>query len=153
MIKTYRGLLADGGQDRIRLSTIKGKVGYKIIKFQLMGNEPGEKHTEYTVKIYKNKQTTINNTVNFTDSDLLAAAYHQDNTGEQYPSSYEVIFDNEVVNQDVFITAEDTTGSGSADVINYYIELEVIPLDDAGAGRGAYACGNACTLTATAVRS
>jgi len=33
VVKTFRGLLADGGQDRIRLSTIKGKVGYKIAKF------------------------------------------------------------------------------------------------------------------------
>jgi len=41
MIKTFRGLLADGGQDRIRLSTIKGKVGYKIAKFEGFPNTPG----------------------------------------------------------------------------------------------------------------
>ena len=40
VVKTFRGLLADGGQDHIRLQTIKGKVGYRIVKYQLMGQKP-----------------------------------------------------------------------------------------------------------------
>ena len=51
MIKTFRGLLAHGGQDRIRLSTIKGKVGYRIKKFQLMPQDANE-DTEHVMKIY-----------------------------------------------------------------------------------------------------
>jgi len=130
VVKTFRGQLADGGQDRIRLQTIKGKVGYKLTKFQLMPQEPGEEHHEHTVKIYKSEQTTVNNTINFTDSDLLAAGYYQDAASQDNPSSMDIIFDTEIFNQDIYITGVDTVGSVP---INYYIELEVIPLDDSGA--------------------
>ena len=130
MIKTYRGLLADGGQDRIRLSTIKGKVGYKIIKLELFGDEPGQEHTESTVKIYKTEQTTINNNINFSDSDLLAAAYLAESDVHSDGFTSVTIFDNEIVNQDIYLTHQDTL---AAREINYYLELEVIPLDDADA--------------------
>jgi len=39
-----------------------------------------------------------------------------------------VIFDNEVFNQDIYITYTDN-GGGSNEDINYYIELEQIKLD------------------------
>jgi len=130
MIKTFRGLLADGGQDHIRLSTIKGKVGYRIVKFQLMHDEPGQQHTEHTVKIYKTLQTTIDNNVNFTDSDLLAAGYITESESIAYPVTSIIVFDREIFNQDIFITAEDTIGSRG---VNYYLELEVVPLTDQGA--------------------
>jgi len=133
MIKTFRGLLTDsspGNQNRIRLSTIKGKVGYRIVKLKLMPTEPGQQNTESTVKIYTEKQTSIDNAINFTDSSLLGAAYYQDGTDPNLSSSLDVVFDREVFNQDIYITLEDTTGTQP---INYYLELEVIPLDDAGA--------------------
>ena len=130
VVKTFRGLLADGGQDQIRLQTIKGKVGYKITKFQIIGAEPGQQHMEHTVKIYKNEQSTIDNAIDFTDSSLLGVAYIQDSHSGDYPSSLDIIFDTEVFNQDIYVTHEDTAGSQPC---NYYIELEVIPLDDAGA--------------------
>jgi len=41
-----------------------------------------------------------------------------------------VIFDREIFNQDIYITQSEQSGSQS---LNYYLELEVIPLDDAGA--------------------
>jgi len=130
VVKTFRGLLAAGGQDRIRLQTIKGKVGYRIIKLQILHDEPGEQHAEHTVKIYKTEQSTINNNVNFTDSNLLGVAYYQDHNEQHYISSLDIIFDREIFNQDIFITLADTEGSQPC---NYYLELEVIPLDDAGA--------------------
>ena len=129
VVKTYRGLIAHGGQDRIRLQTIKGKVGYRIVKFQIMQGEPGEASVESTVKIYKTNQTTINNTVNFTDSDLLAVALWHKSSAEANSLTEAVIFDNEVVNQDIYVTHDELQGSLPT---NYYIELEVIPLDDAG---------------------
>jgi len=132
MIKTYRGLLADGGQDQIRLQTIKGKVGYRITKFQLMSRRAGDWKQESQVKIYKTSQTTIDEIVNFTDSDLLAAAYLENNDSANFIGvPFVVIFDNEIFNQDIFITHDDA--SGDARPVNYYVELEVIPLDDAGA--------------------
>ena len=128
MIKTYRGLLADDGQDRIRLSTIKGKVGYRIVKFQVMGPNANT-NLEHVVKIYK-KSTTVSTDINFTDSDLLAAAIINDTADPHYIPAPVVIFDQETFNQDIYITSK---GHDNTTNINYYLELEVIPLDDAGA--------------------
>jgi len=130
MIKTFRGLLADGGQDRIRLSTVKGKVGYRIAKFQLLFDKPGTQSAEHIVKIYKDEQTTIDGVINFTDSTLLAAGFLSGAASPTYPEDLTVIFDTEIFNQDIFITQYDNQ---TGEKCNYYIELEVIPLDDAGA--------------------
>jgi len=133
MIKTFRGILnVNGGageQQRLRLSTIKGKVGYRIVKFEGMNTEPGQENYEATLKIFKNSQSVNNNTVDFTDSALLAVWFGE-GTSAAGPASQSVIFDREIFNQDIFITYLDTS---SATKCNYYLELEVIPLDDAGA--------------------
>jgi len=133
VVKTFRGLLADGGQDRIRLSTIKGKVGYQITKFQLMpyvyGAGSGE--LESVVKIYKSS-TTPSEHIDFTDSNLLGAAIiNNASNANQYPSVLATVFDNEIVNQDIYVTHKNQHADAAS--VSYYIELEVIPLDDAGA--------------------
>ena len=130
MIKTFRGLLADGGQDRIRLQTIRGKVGYRIVKFQAIGNVPGTSSQESIIKAYKSSQSTINATIDFTDSDLVGVVFWKDSSATAYPSFKTIIFDNEIFNQDIYVTHSDTE---STQKCNYYLELEVIPLDDAGA--------------------
>ena len=130
VVKTFRGLLADGGQDRIRLQTIKGKVGYKIVKFQIIGSTPGADTQESLVKIYKTEQSSVTGTVNFTDTDLLACAIWQLREAPGYSLNETVIFDSEIFNQDIYISHNDVGGSEDC---NYYLELEVIPLDDAGA--------------------
>jgi hypothetical protein len=135
VVKTFRGLLADGGQDQIRLSTIKGKVGYKIIKFQFMPKDiDGSNSHEDLISIWKEEQTTLLNDVDFTDSSLLAAGYYVRSLNPSAPyvatiSESITIFDNETFNQDIYVTMK----SGQGANLNYYIELEVIPLDDAGA--------------------
>ena len=131
VVKTFRGLLADDGQDRIRLSTIKGKVGYKIVKFQVVNQAPGTQDIETTTQIFKSEQSSVVATVNFTDSDLLAVVIYRTGSGLNEISTTDIIFDNEIFNQDIFVTYKNV-GAGT-DSINYYIELEVIPLDDAGA--------------------
>jgi len=135
MIKTFRGLLANAGQDRIRLQTIKGKVGYRIVKFQIMPKQPGNVAQESVVQIWKNQITTVptsTETINFTDSDLLAAGIgmYGGLSGNTVPFLETIIFDNQVFNQDIYITHTDNE---STQDINYYLELEVVPLDDAGA--------------------
>jgi len=133
VVKTFRGLLADGGQDRIRLSTIKGKVGYKIIKFELFPNQPGSTDYEAVLQLFKTQQTTVptaGGTVDFTDSDLLAAGFYTILTSAQNQSSIITVFDQEIFNQDIYITHTANTGSAK---VNYYFELEVIPLDDMSA--------------------
>jgi len=130
MIKTFRGLLADGGQDRIRLSTIKGKVGYRITKFQLMFYD-AVTSVKSVVMIWKDEQTAVAGLVDFTDSDMLAAAMLSGKADQTaYPEDLTVVFDTELFNQDIYITHSEIAGSAS---VNYYIELEVVPLDDAGA--------------------
>jgi len=133
MIKTYRGLLADGGQERIRLQTIRGKVGYKIVKFQIMAAPTTGSDRVNGVSIWKKEQSTISTssiTPDFTDSDLLAVAISVWDNAQPNLSSTSVIFDNEIFNQDIYVTNTETQATGTC---NYYIELEVIPLDDAGA--------------------
>ena len=134
VVKTYRGILADGGQDRIRLQTIKGKVGYRIVKFQLFPHNPGWEDFESFVQVFKSSQSSIPTTearCDFTDSDLLAAAlYTATAATPSSPGTLITIFDNEIFNQDVFVTHTQQSG---VKLINYYLELEVIPLDDAGA--------------------
>jgi len=133
MIKTFRGMLEDGGQDRIRLSTIKGKVGYKIVKFQAMPNLPGTQEFESTLQIFKTEQASISvsiATVNFTDSDLLGALYYVDGSSVTNGPVQTIVFDQEIFNQDIYVSHTQTSGDTA---MNYYIELEVIPLDDAGA--------------------
>ena len=132
VVKTFRGLLADGGQERVSLQTIDGKTGYKILKFKIMPERPTNQKSENVVKIYNKLQSTIDAGITFTDSDLLAAAYLENNDSADFigvPSV--IIFDNEIFNQDIFITHDD--GGGDARSCNYYIELEVIALSDHGA--------------------
>jgi len=130
VVKTFRGLLADGGQDRIRLSTMKGKVGYRIVKFQVMTDAPAGAATEHVVKIYKSKQTTVDANVNFTDSDLLGVNVWTNAVGYGFEGTMGIIFDREIFNQDIYLTQFEATGASAC---NYYLELESIPLDDAGA--------------------
>jgi len=128
MIKTFRGRIADDGQDRIRLSTIKGKMGYRIVKLELIAIN-GNINVEQVLKIYK-ISTTPSTDINFTDSDLMAAGILIANTGNAYNPPAIVVFDQEIVNQDIYVTSK---GHDTPAEINYYLELEVIPLDDAGA--------------------
>jgi hypothetical protein len=130
VVKSFRGLLADGGQDQIRLQTNNGKTGYQIVKFELMGNEPGAKSLEGSCKIYKDKQTSVDNVVNFSETALLAAAEYHKEQNTAYPLSASVIFDNQIFNQDIYVTWKDNTAD---EKINYYVELDVIPLTDQGA--------------------
>ena len=128
MIKTFRGQIADGAQDTIVLHTNDGSTGYRIVKFQVMQDEPGQESTEHTVKIYKTKQTTVDNTVNFSDGHLLGVALWHKHSGVTYPSDNTVIFDTEVFNQDIYLTHVDTDGTYPC---NYYVELEQMKLDKA----------------------
>ena len=129
IIKTFRGILADGQQNKIRLSTKKGKIGYSIKKFQIMSKTPYDQNAaEHITKVYKITQGTIDGVVDFADGSLLGVAIINNNTtGYQYPSIPTIIFDQEVFNQDIFITHVDAV---NAVPCNYYLELEVTSLSD-----------------------
>lgn len=126
-IKTFRGLLADGTQDQIRLEHRDGKVGYRIKKFQVMGITENENY-EASVKIFSIKQTAVTTTVNFSDNTLLAAALYHDYSTATIPANQTIVFDGVTFNQDIYVTYAEVTGSGPD--LNYYVELETISLDD-----------------------
>jgi hypothetical protein len=130
-IKTFRGKIADGDQDTITLHTNNGSVGYRIVKFQIMTARPGSAgaDAEHTVQIWKVSQTAIGvtNVIDFSDQTLLAAAIVGNHaTSYQYPAAQVIWFDNDIFNQDIYITHKETTGS---EAINYHIELEQVKLD------------------------
>ena len=128
-IKTFRGQLADGGLERIRLSTNNGMRGFRIIQFQLGGVQPGQQSQESVVQVWKTKPdapSTTAVTVDFGLNQLLAFAYLSDHDNHSYIGAEKVIFDREIFNQDIYITHTNTYGS---EPCNYYIELEQIALN------------------------
>jgi hypothetical protein len=127
MIKTYRGILADDGQDRIRLKTNKGDIGYRIKKFEIMPANPGAQDSVNVVKVWKLTQSAQTSTVDFTDGDMLAAGVCQNTSSYAYGEYTTIIFDSEIFNQDIYIGNKDYA---SGESINYYLELEQIKLNE-----------------------
>ena len=124
--KSFRGLIADNSIDSISLRTNNGSTGYRITKFEIMPQDPGNNDTENVVKIFKIPQTTTSSTIDFSDNTLLAAGYYLSGSATTRMQDVTVVFDNEIFNQDIFVTNVDTASSGA---VNYYIELEQIKLD------------------------
>jgi len=127
-IKTFRGLMADGTQDTIILHTNDGSMGYRIVKFQSIPKSPYNATQESIVKIYKVSQptATIDGLVDFSDNTLLAVAIFKQHDTTNYMAFESVIFDNEIFNQDIYVTNYD---AATGESINYYIELEQVKLD------------------------
>jgi hypothetical protein len=128
-IKTFRALMATDTQDTIVLHTNDGSTGYRIVKLQVIPENPfAAADKELVFKIYKIPQTAQDGVINFSDNTLLATAIYSDSDGSAAPvtqTTDSVIFDNEIFNQDIYVTYVDKHGSQSA---NYYIELEQIKL-------------------------
>ena len=126
-IVSFRGLMADGDIDKIPLQTNDGLTGYKIIKFQMIPEKPGQTDHRFVIQIFKTEQTVASATVNFSDNRLLAAGEIEDNAASHYPnSSAGIVFDNEKFNQDIYVTMKD---SSTGESCNYYIELEQMKLN------------------------
>jgi len=128
MIKTFRGQLADGGQDTIRLSTNQGQIGYRIKKLQIIPEEAGDTSADLIVSVWTRKQSNVLTTgykIDFSNSELIAVA-HLSVSATYFSQDHTIIFDNTTFNQDIFVTATDNDGS---DNTNYYLELEQIKLD------------------------
>ena len=78
-------------------------------------------------KIYKRKQTTVDGVINFDNPLLLGVASINNNAASyQYPITTTIVFDNDIVNQDIYVTHIDTVSSDSC---NYLIEMEQVKLD------------------------
>ena len=126
MIKTFRGKLADEEVQRIRLSTNDGLTGYKINKFEIMADRPGQDSYELVCRLTTQEQTATG-TVNFDDPLLLGVAYLAGAANSvNYPTSGAVIFDHVKFNQDIWVGAIDVNGT---EPTNFYLELEQVKLD------------------------
>jgi len=124
MIKSFRGLMLDGTIKTIRLSTNNGLTGYKINKLELINQNPGVESAEAVVKIYTVPQTTADAAVNFDDPTLLAVGFFRAHATHLALVDV-IVFDNVIVNQDLYITAQDLENNA----MNYHLELEQIRLD------------------------
>ena len=125
-IKSFRGQIVDGGQDAIVLHTNTGSTGYRIVKFMLMSVDPSE-NAESVMKIYKIFQQSVDANIDFNDQTLLGAGIiTQSSTSQSNPEDQTIFFDNEIFNQDIYLTLKGVDNTPS---INYYIELEQIKLD------------------------
>ena len=130
-IKTFRGLIADKAQETVSLHTNDGSMGYRIVKFEIMDNLPGQQDTNHVVKIYTVEQSDQTGVVDFSDQTLLAAAMLRESVAaEDMPVSKTVINDRMIFNQDIYITHDDTLYSAATGKsCNYYLELEQVKLD------------------------
>jgi len=129
-IKTFRGLLEDGDQVRIRLQHKDGKTGYRIKNFQIISERPGHTASENLVKVWSILQTTApDEYVDFSEQTLLGVAYYANHASNKVATTT-IIFDRVIFSQDIFINHKDID---SGEACNYYMELETIALDDAEA--------------------
>ena len=126
MIKTFRGRVADNGKTQVRLSTKQGLVGYKIKKFQGISYEIATSTEAHVFKVYSVNPSTVTGTVNFDSPTLLAVCYFTNRSDELQNNMNIIIFDDKIINQDIYITHVDVQASAQA---NFYLELEQVKLD------------------------
>lgn len=126
-IVSFRGLMAHGTQERISLHTIKGQTGYQVKKLEVISSLPATTTQESVIKIFKVDGKTINEDIDFSDNQLLAAAYFEGHSNSTNFGGTVILFDNEIVNQDIYVMCFDA--SGGSQPVNYYLELEQMPLD------------------------
>jgi len=127
MIKTFRGLITNNTQDTIVLHTNNGSTGYRIVKFQVINQNPTTQNVEAVLKI-TSVSVTPTLLIDFSDGDILAVAhYTSGEASNTNPVNETVIFDAEIFNQDIYISS---IGQGAnIDGMNYYLELEQMKLD------------------------
>jgi len=126
MIKTFRGLIANGAQDTINLHTNDGSTGYRIVKFQTIGKNLTGEANESVMQIWQSEPLAAVNKalVDFSSTILLAVAYWKSHGDTLFSQS--VIFDSQIVNQDIYITQ---ASPDTSEPCNYYLELEQVKLD------------------------
>ena len=125
-VHSFRGLLAHGVQDEINLERQNNNVAFRIVKFEIIGNEPFNAGTvKYVMKIYRESQDSIDDSVNFGDPDLLGVSAYMETVDLDQGGYGTIIFDNTLFSRNIFITQFDNGSNASC---NYYIELEEVPV-------------------------
>ena len=132
-VHSFRGLLVNGGQDEINLEKQNVNLAYRITKFLLFPYQVGNVTQESVCTIYKEEQTTVPTsgaTTDLINSDILAVGALSVGSDEWVGSSYSyIIMDNVLFSRNIYVTHTDN--SGEAVSLNYYIELEEVPVNAA----------------------
>ena len=125
-IHSFRGLLENDGQDKIRIQGSAGAIAWRIVKFQVMGPNANQ-NIESVVKVLR-ESAAVSTDINFNDTDLLAAAVINESAGTAYLPAVVVIFDNILFSRNIFVTNK---GHDEISDLNYYIELEEVKVSKA----------------------
>jgi len=131
-VHSFRGLLADGKQQKIRIQGPVGAVAWRITKFEIFPNLPGTSASESTIQIWREEQDSVSSdtaTVDFSNEELLAASFLGVGTNSKESSSVVTIFDNALFVRNIYVAHTNTDGT---DTCNYYIELEEVKVSAAG---------------------
>ena len=123
MNKTFRGKLVNGDIQQIRLSTNNGLTGYKIVKLEVINSDPAGSGTEGVLQVFSQKPTAATGIINFDNPLLLACAFFENNSSQSEFGGTNIIFDDKIVNQDIFVTL------ATDDDLNYYLDLEQVNLN------------------------
>jgi len=124
-VHSFRGLLGDNGQDEINLERSNVNLAYRIVKFEIMPGAPFQ-NQESIATIWREEQTTIPiEPVDFKNSDILGVAMWKSASTSAVLFSTTIIFDNTLFSRNIYVTHTEHSGS---EVLNYYIEIEEVPV-------------------------
>ena len=130
-MKVFTGRLTSDNsatnQDQIHLSGGDTNTCYKLHDLKLIAMSESADIAP-VVKIYKNRQSSVTEEIDFTQAGLLGAAIYRQDSGNQFPPLQTVLFDNEIFNQDIFITYKDNETASAS--VNYLLVLEEITAKD-----------------------
>jgi hypothetical protein len=124
---TFSGVIDEGLEERIKLSTLNGKTGYRIVDFDAISTEPGNVTYRSVIKVYSKSQGSGGTKVEFDEGDLLGVVYLEDDANPSYAMSQKIIFDEKVFNQDIYVTYGGVQGTTP---VSYKITLEKMKLTD-----------------------
>ena len=127
-IHSFRGLLADGEERKIRIQGSVGAIAWRIRTLQGINETPGIGDVEYIIKVYRESQSSIDGVINFGDTDLIACYFQAIGEERRGPGPISIV-DRVLFNRNIFVTAADVAGSAN---INYYIELEEVKVGKSG---------------------
>jgi len=127
-VHSFRGLLTDGDQRKIRIQGSVGAIAWRISKFEVLGPNAAT-NMRQVIKIYREEQGTVDTIINFDDDELLGAAVLEDYDALATAVATSVIFDNNLFVRNIWVTSQGHTDTPST---NYYIELEEVKVSKAG---------------------
>ena len=125
-IHSFRGLLEDGGQDKIGIQGSVGAVAWRIAKFNIISNNPNS-NIEHLMQIWREEQDSISTTIDISKDDWLASAW-ESGGGYSRPENSNVVIADMLFVRNIWVTHTEIVGSTAG---NYYIELEEVKVSKA----------------------